>query len=108
MVITITAVGGTLVNPVLNNSTLSDYPSSIGYVGTILSGDSVTINTSSMTMTKSVSGISNNAISNLSRNGFRQDWMELYPSRANTLSLTAGVTSTGGGTASVVYTKAFI
>lgn len=105
MVITITAVGGSLVNPLLNNSTLSDYPSSIGYVGTILSGDSVTINTSTMTMTKSVSGISSNAISNLSRGGYRQDWMELYPSRANTLSLTG---ASGNGTASVVYTKAFI
>lgn len=103
-VITITASGGSLVDPILNNSTLAQSPSSIGYTGTILSGDSVTIDTSAMTIIKTVSGISSNAISGLYRAGYRQDWMEIYPSRANTLSLSG----TGNGTASVVFTKAFI
>ena len=108
MVITITASGGSLVDPYLANSTLAQYPSGIGHTGTILSGDSVTINTSTMAVLKTVSGIPGNAISSLLRVGLRQDWMELYPSQTNTLSLQAGITSTGSGTASVVFTKAYI
>lgn len=105
MVITITAVGGSLVNPFLTNTTLSQYHSIIGFTGTILSGDSVTIDTSSMTIIRTVSGTATNAIANLYRAGYRQDWMEIYPSRANSLALNA---SSGNGTASVVFTKAFI
>jgi hypothetical protein len=105
MVIVITASGGSLVNPVLSNGTLTDYPGSIGFVGTILSGDSVTIDTGSLTLTKTVSGVTSNSIANLYRGGYRQDWMEIYPSVANSFTLSS---SSGSGTADITYTKAYI
>jgi hypothetical protein len=105
MVIVITASGGSLVNPVLSNSTLADYPGSIGFVGTIASGDYVTIDTSALTLTKTVSGVTSNAIASLYRGGYRQDWMEIYPSMANSFTLSS---SSGSGTAAITYTKAYI
>lgn len=106
MVITITASGGTLINPYLSNTTLSSYPGYLGYTGTIQSGDSVTLDTSAMTLTKTVSGSTSNAIASLYRGGYRQDWMEIYAFRDNTLTLSGS--GTGTGTASIVFTKAYI
>lgn len=105
MVIVITASGGSLVNPVLSNSTLADYPASIGFVGTLSSGSYVTIDTGALTMTKTVSGVTSNAIASLYRGGYRQDWMEIYPSMQNVFTLSA---TSGTGTAAITYTKAYI
>lgn len=105
MVIVITASGGSLVNPVLSNSTLADYPGSIGYVGTISSGDYITIDTRSLTLTKTVSGVSSNVIASLYRGGYRQDWMEIYPSMANSFTLSS---TSGSGIADITYTKAYL
>lgn len=105
MVIVITASGGSLVNPVLSNSTLPDYPASIGFVGTLSSGSYVTIDTGALTMTKTVSGVTSNAIASLYRGGYRQDWMEIYPSMQNVFTLSA---TSGTGTAAITYTKAYI
>jgi hypothetical protein len=100
MSIVITAVGGSLVNPALVNSTIAASTSSIGYSGTLASGESVTINTSNLTALKGVT----NVIASLTRSGDRQDWMEIYPSQTNYFD----ITGTGTGTAAITYTKAYL
>lgn len=102
MTITFTAASGySLVNPRLTNSTYATSTSVIGYTGTIASTNSIVIDTDALTV---VDGSSQNAISSLYRTGSRQDWMELFPT-TNTLTFTC---TSGRGTVSVVYRKAYI
>lgn len=106
MLIVINATS-TLVNPVLSNSTasMSQYPASIGFSGTLASGSYVTIDTESLTLTRTVSGVTSNAISSLYRGGYRQDWMEIYPSVQNSFLLTA---DSGTGNATIAFQKAYL
>lgn len=100
MVIVITAVGGSVVNPYISNTTLSDYPCSIGFTGTLTSGQSVTIDTSAYTVYKGAT----NSISQLYRDGYRQEWFELYPVSDNTIVTDS---SSGNFTVDITYKKAY-
>lgn len=100
MTITITATGGSVVNPRVTNSTLSNYPSQIGYTGTLTVGQSVVINTSAYTIYQN----SNNVISGLFRSGFRQDWFEVFPGMNNTIVCSS---TSGTFSVSIVYNKVY-
>lgn len=100
MSISITPTGASVTNPVITNTTLSDYPCSIGFTGTITSGQEVVIDTSAYTVYKN----SSNAISSLYRTGYRQDWFELYPHKDNKINT---ISSSGGFTVQITYKKAF-
>jgi hypothetical protein len=98
MEITFTSTSN-LTNPRLTNETYPNSLSSIGYNGTIPSGQSVVINTDSLTLTKQ--GV--NDIGNLYRAGARQSWFELFPID-NELTFSA---TSGTGTVSISYRKAY-
>lgn len=101
MTITITANSGqTVVNPIVTNGTLANYPSQIGYTGTLTSLQSVVIDTSAYTITKA----SSNVISALFRSGYRQDWFELFPGQSNTIVASS---TSGSFTVAISYNKVF-
>lgn len=102
VVLTFECKSGTLTNPKLTNTTLTDYPSVIGYNGTLTAGQSVTIDTSAMTVFKGAT----NSIQNLYRSGYRQDWMEIYPSVQNTFVLTSDTTTSA--TCTIAYKTAYL
>lgn len=88
-----------LANPKITNETYAGSLSSIGYNGTIPTGESVVIDTDALTL--ELDGT--NDIANLYRAGARQSWFELFP-QANTVTFSA----TGGtGTVTINYRKAF-
>lgn len=98
MTITFTSTSS-LANPKITNETYPDSLSSIGYVGTIPTGQAVVIDTDALTLKKA--GV--NDIAKLYRAGARQSWFELFP-QANDLTFSA----TGGtGTILISYRKAF-
>jgi len=98
MTITFTSTSS-LANPKLTNETYPDSLSSIGYTGTIPTGQSVIIDTDALTLEKNAV----NDISKLYRAGARQSWFEIFPI-ANDLTFSA----TGGtGTVTVSYRKAY-
>jgi len=101
MVITITANGGAVVNPIITNGVLSNYPSQIGYTGTIPSGQSVVIDTSNYTVTLN----SNNAISSVFRGGYRQEWFEFLAGVTNPITVQS---TSGNFTVSFAYKKAYL
>jgi len=97
---TITFVSSSnLTNPKITNETYIGSLSSIGYVGTIPTGQAVIIDTDALTLEKNAV----NDIANLYRAGSRQSWFELFPLNNDvTLSATSGT-----GTVSISYRKAF-
>jgi len=98
MTITFTSTSN-LTNPRLTNETYANSLSSIGYTGTIPTGQSVIIDTDALTLEKS----SVNEISKLYRAGSRQSWFELFPI-ANDLTFSA---QSGTGTVTISYRKAY-
>lgn len=100
MQIVFTAGGSGVTNPYISNTTLSNYPCSIGYTGSLTSGQSVTIDTSAYTVYKGAT----NSIANLYREGYRQEWFEFYPTDDNTI-----VTGCASGSfdVSITYKKAY-
>lgn len=98
MEITFTSTSN-LTNPRLTNETYPNSLSSIGYNGTIPSGQSVVINTDALTLTKQ--GV--NDIAKLYRAGARQSWFELFP-MDNELTFSA---TSGTGIVSISYRKAY-
>lgn len=88
-----------LANPRLTNETYPDSLSSIGYNGTIPTGQSVVIDTDALTLEKN----GTNDIANLYRAGARQSWFELFPI-ANDLTFSA---TSGTGTVTISYRKAY-
>lgn len=98
MTITFTSTSS-LNNPRLVNETYADSLTAIGYNGTIPTGQSVVINTDSLTLQRN--GI--NDIANLYRAGARQSWFELFP-MSNDLTFSA---TSGTGTVSISYRKAY-
>ena len=98
MTITFTSTSS-LTNPKVTNETYAGSLSSIGYEGTIPTGQAVIINTDALTLEKN--GV--NDISNLYRAGARQSWFELFPLNNDvTFSATSGT-----GTVIISYRKAF-
>lgn len=101
LVIEITPKSGeTVTNPIVSNTSLTDYPISIGFIGTLTSGQTVTIDTSNYTVYKNTSI----AIASLYRSGYRQDWFELYPTMDNTVT---GLSVSGEFDISLTYKKAY-
>jgi hypothetical protein len=100
LVITITATSSSVVNPIVTNTTLTNYPCSIGFTGTLTSGQSITIDTSAYTLYKGAT----NSISSLYRTGYRQDWFEFYPTVDNTIQT---VSSSGNFEVEFSYKKAY-
>ena len=98
MTITFTSTSS-LANPTLVNETYPNSLSSIGYSGTIPTGQSVVIDTDALTLEKN--GV--NDISNLSRGGHRQSWFELFP-LTNDITFAA---LSGSGTVTISYRKAY-
>lgn len=98
MEITFTSTSS-LDSPRLTNETYPGSLSSIGYNGVIPSGQSVIIDTDSLTLEKQ--GV--NDIAKLYRAGARQSWFELFPQN-NELTFSA---SGGTGTVSISYRKAY-
>lgn len=98
MTITFTSTSS-LTNPELWNDTYDHTYTGIGYDGTIPSGQSVVIDTNTMTLKKN----NVNDISKLLRFGNRQPWFELFPTD-NTLTFSA---ASGGGTVEISYRKAY-
>lgn len=88
-----------LTNPKITNETYADTLSSIGYTGTIPSGQSVIIDTDALTLEKNAV----NDISKLYRAGSRQSWFEIFPI-ANDITFSA---TSGTGTVAISYRKAF-
>lgn len=99
MTITFTSTSS-LTNPRLNNLTYSDSTSTIGYTGTIPSGQTVVIDTDLLTLKRN----NVNDIANIYRTGTRQSWFELFPTDNNTLQLTA---TSGTGNVVISYKRAF-
>lgn len=98
MTVTFTSTSN-LTNPKITNETYIGSLSSIGYVGTIPSGQAVIIDTDALTLEKNAV----NDISNLYRAGSRQSWFELFPLNNDvTFSATSGT-----GTVIISYRKAF-
>lgn len=88
-----------LNNPRLTNETYAGSLSSIGFNGTIPSGQSVVIDTDALTLERNAV----NDIGNLYRAGARQSWFELFPINNDvTFSATSGT-----GTVSISYRKAY-
>lgn len=101
MTITITANSGqTVVNPIVSNTTLANYPCSIGFTGTLTSLQSVVIDTYAYTIYKGAT----NSISSLYRAGYRQDWFEFFPTGTNTIQVQS---TSGAFSVSIVYSKAY-
>lgn len=98
MTITFTSTSS-LTNPRLTNETYANSLTSIGYNGTIPTGQSVVIDTDALTLEKNAV----NDIANLYRAGARQSWFELFP-MANDLTFSA---QSGTGTVSISYRKAY-
>jgi hypothetical protein len=98
MTITFTSTSN-LTNPRLTNETYANSLSSIGYTGTIPTGQSVIIDTDALTLEKNAV----NEISKLYRAGSRQSWFEIFP-MANDLTFSA---TSGTGTVTVSYRKAY-
>lgn len=88
-----------LVNPRLTNETYAGSLTSIGYTGTIPTGQSVVIDTDALTLEKN----GTNDIAKLYRAGARQSWFELFPI-ANDLTFSA---TSGTGTVTISYRKAY-
>lgn len=88
-----------LNNPRLTNETYANSLSSIGFNGTIPTGQSVVINTDALTLVRN----SANDISKLYRAGSRQSWFELFPLN-NDITFSA---ASGTGTVIVSYRKAY-
>lgn len=98
MTITFTSTSN-LTNPRLTNETYPNSLSSIGYNGTIPTGQTVVIDTDALILEKN----GTNDIANLYRAGARQSWFELFPiNNALTFSATSGT-----GTVSISYRKAY-
>lgn len=98
MTITFTSTSN-LQNPKITNETYPDSLSSIGYTGTIPTGQSVVIDTDALTLEKN----SVNDVSKLYRAGSRQSWFEIFPI-ANDITFSA---TSGTGTVSISYRKAY-
>jgi hypothetical protein len=98
MTITFTSTSS-LNNPRLTNETYANSLTSIGYNGTIPTGQSVIIDTDALTLEKNAV----NDIGNLYRAGARQSWFELFP-MANDLTFSA---TSGTGTVTISYRKAY-
>ena len=98
MTITFTSTSS-LTNPNLVNETYANSLSSIGYIGTIPTGQSVVIDTDALTLEKN--GV--NDIGKLHRAGARQSWFELFPID-NDITFSA---LSGTGTVSISYRKAY-
>lgn len=98
MTITFTSTSN-LQNPKITNETYPDSLSSIGYNGTIPTGQSVVIDTDALTLEKNAV----NDIAHLYRAGARQSWFELFP-LANDVTFSA---MGGTGTVSISYRKAY-
>lgn len=88
-----------LNNPRLTNETYAGSLTSIGYNGTIPSGQSVVIDTDALTLSRN----GNNDIGNLYRAGARQSWFELFPIN-NNITFSA---ASGTGIVTVSYRKAY-
>lgn len=98
MTITFTSTSN-LNNPRLTNETYAGSLTSIGYNGTIPTGQSVVIDTDALTLLKN----GTNDIGNLYRAGARQSWFELFPlDNSVTFSATSGT-----GRVTVSYRKAY-
>lgn len=88
-----------LTNPRLTNETYAGSLTSIGYNGTIPSGQSVVVDTDALTLSKN----GTNDIGNLYRAGARQSWFELFP-LDNSITFSA---TSGTGIVTVSYRKAY-
>ena len=98
MTITFTSTSS-LTNPKITNETYVNSLSSIGFTGTIPSGQAVILDTDALTLERNGA----NDISKLYRAGSRQSWFELFPIDND---LTVSATS-GTGTVSISYRKTF-
>lgn len=98
MTITFTSTSS-LTNPKITNETYINSLSSVGFTGTIPTGQAVILDTDALTLERN--GI--NDISKLYRAGSRQSWFELFPIDND---LTVSATS-GTGTVSISYRKTF-
>ena len=98
MTITFTSTSS-LTNPKITNETYVNSLSSIGFTGTIPSGQAVILDTDALTLERNAA----NDISKLYRAGSRQSWFELFPIDND---LTVSATS-GTGTVSISYRKTF-
>lgn len=88
-----------LTNPKITNETYLNSLSSVGFTGTIPTGQAVILDTDALTLERN----GNNDISKLYRAGSRQSWFELFPIN-NDLTFSA---TSGTGTVSISYRKAF-
>ena len=98
MTITFTSTSS-LTNPKITNETYVNSLSSIGFTGTIPTGQAVILDTDALTLERNAA----NDISKLYRAGSRQSWFELFPIDND---LTVSATS-GTGTVSISYRKTF-
>lgn len=98
MTITFTSTSS-LLSPRLTNETYPNSLTSIGYTGTIPTGQSVVIDTDALILEKN----GTNDIGKLYRAGARQSWFELFPI-ANDLTFSA---TSGTGTVTISYRKAY-
>lgn len=98
MTITFTSTSD-LLSPRLTNETYPNSLTSIGYTGTIPTGQSVVIDTDALILEKN----GTNDIGKLYRAGARQSWFELFP-MANDLTFSA---TSGTGTVTISYRKAY-
>jgi hypothetical protein len=88
-----------LTNPKITNETYPNSLSSVGFTGTIPTGQAVILDTDALTLERNGA----NDISKLYRAGSRQSWFELFPIN-NDLTFSA---TSGTGTVSISYRKAF-
>lgn len=88
-----------LTNPKITNETYPNSLSSVGFNGTIPTGQAVILDTDALTLERNGA----NDISKLYRAGSRQSWFELFPIN-NDLTFSA---TSGTGTVSISYRKAF-
>ena len=98
MTITFTSTSS-LTSPKLTNETYPASLSVVGFTGTIPTGQSVILDTDSLTLERN--GV--NDISKLFRAGARQSWFEIFPI-ANDITFSA---VSGTGTVSISYRKTF-
>lgn len=98
MTITFTSTSS-LTSPKLTNETYPSSLSVVGFTGTIPTGQSVILDTDSLTLERN--GV--NDISKLFRAGARQSWFEIFPI-ANDITFSA---VSGTGTVAISYRKTF-